>query len=258
MTNATVAQEVDANDGKSLSVKYKEGEKKVVVPGYADRQFCGRRKERTNDWRQNHCIRRKAERWHAIVEARFWSVVTASRRRCEPHSTTIKGRQSSAAAERDGGLVLQKAETSDGRRRRREQDRRPQHLSRIIERIAFAKRKLHAHPLAIQLCCGFRDRSGIPTKLVPPQGGPLVGKYARKRSNIRLYRQEGGSEWPSRPRAELVEAQGRPFVKHYAGPTWEAPDGSKIVGKIIASEPLTDGRNSLAAVVGRILWIGGT
>lgn len=31
MTNATVAQEVDAKDGKSLSVKYKDGEKKVVV-----------------------------------------------------------------------------------------------------------------------------------------------------------------------------------------------------------------------------------
>jgi hypothetical protein len=31
MTNATVAQEVDANDGKSLLVKYKDGEKKVVV-----------------------------------------------------------------------------------------------------------------------------------------------------------------------------------------------------------------------------------
>jgi hypothetical protein len=31
MTNATVAQEVDVNDGKSLSVKYRDGEKKVVV-----------------------------------------------------------------------------------------------------------------------------------------------------------------------------------------------------------------------------------
>jgi uncharacterized protein Veg len=31
MTNATVAREVDANDGKSLTVKYKGGEKKVVV-----------------------------------------------------------------------------------------------------------------------------------------------------------------------------------------------------------------------------------
>jgi len=31
MTNATVAQEVDGNDGKSLSIKYKDGEKKVIV-----------------------------------------------------------------------------------------------------------------------------------------------------------------------------------------------------------------------------------
>jgi hypothetical protein len=31
MTNATVAQEVDANDGKSLTVRYKDGEKKVLV-----------------------------------------------------------------------------------------------------------------------------------------------------------------------------------------------------------------------------------
>lgn len=31
MTNATVAQQVDANDGKMLSLKYKDGEKKVEV-----------------------------------------------------------------------------------------------------------------------------------------------------------------------------------------------------------------------------------
>ena len=32
MTNATVAQEVEANDGKSLSVKYKDGERKSSFP----------------------------------------------------------------------------------------------------------------------------------------------------------------------------------------------------------------------------------
>jgi hypothetical protein len=32
MTNATVAQQVDTNDGKSISVKYKDGEKKIDVP----------------------------------------------------------------------------------------------------------------------------------------------------------------------------------------------------------------------------------
>ena len=38
--------------------------------------------------------------------------------------------------------------------------------------------------------------------------------------------------------AELVDAQGRPFAKHYAGPTWEAPDGSRIVGKVLATSLL--------------------
>jgi hypothetical protein len=37
--------------------------------------------------------------------------------------------------------------------------------------------------------------------------------------------------------ASTIDAQGRLFAKHYAGPTWEAPDGSKIVGKVSANEP---------------------
>jgi hypothetical protein len=32
MTNATVDQKVEANDGDTIVVKYKDGEKKVVVP----------------------------------------------------------------------------------------------------------------------------------------------------------------------------------------------------------------------------------
>jgi hypothetical protein len=48
----------------------------------------------------------------------------------------------------------------------------------------------------------------------------------------------GASEWGFKaPEAELTDAHGRLFAKHYAGPTWEAPDGSKIVGKILANEP---------------------
>lgn len=77
----------------------------------------------------------------------------------------------------------------------------------------------------------------IPATLVPPQEGPLVGKYAAKGVQIYVCTVKGGaSEWGFKaPEAELVDAQGRPFAKHYAGPTWEAPDGSKIVGKVLAS-----------------------
>jgi Protein of unknown function (DUF3455) len=84
----------------------------------------------------------------------------------------------------------------------------------------------------------------IPAKLASPQEGPLVGKYAAKGVQIYVCTVKGGaSEWGFKaPEAELIDAQGRLFAKHYAGPTWEAPDGSKIVGKVLASEaaPKTD------------------
>ena len=89
----------------------------------------------------------------------------------------------------------------------------------------------------------------IPAKLVPPQEGPLVGRYTAKGVQIYACNVKGGaSEWGFKaPEAELFDVQGRPFAKHFAGPTWEAPDGSKIVGRILASEP--------APKTGAIPWL---
>jgi hypothetical protein len=89
----------------------------------------------------------------------------------------------------------------------------------------------------------------IPAKLVPLQPGPLVGKYVAKGVQIYVCTVKGSaSEWDFKaPEAELIDAQGRPFAKHYAGPTWEARDGSKIVGKILASES--------APMTGAIPWL---
>jgi hypothetical protein len=39
------------------------------------------------------------------------------------------------------------------------------------------------------------------------------------------------------PEAALSDRSGRALGKHYAGPTWEALDGSKIVGQSKASDP---------------------
>ena len=79
----------------------------------------------------------------------------------------------------------------------------------------------------------------IPAKLAPPQAGPLLGKYTGKGVQIYVCTVTGStSEWDFKaPEAELIDARGRLFAKHYAGPTWEARDGSKIVGKMLANEP---------------------
>lgn len=79
----------------------------------------------------------------------------------------------------------------------------------------------------------------IPGKLALPEEATLLGKYAGKGVQIYVCRtEESGNQWGFKaPEAELVDAQGRPFAKHYAGPTWETPNGSKVVGKVLASEP---------------------
>ncbi len=42
------------------------------------------------------------------------------------------------------------------------------------------------------------------------------------------------------PEAQLTDKDGRPFGKHFAGPSWEATDGSRITGKATASVPSPD------------------
>ncbi|MBV8743988.1 MAG: DUF3455 domain-containing protein [Xanthobacteraceae bacterium] len=102
---------------------------------------------------------------------------------------------------------------------------------------------------ALGLSAVFAIAQDIPVKLAPPQEGPLVGKYAAKGVQIYVCSIKGGAnEWVFKaPEAELTDAQGRPFARHYAGPTWEASDGSKIVGEVLASEP--------APKAGAIPWL---
>ena len=42
------------------------------------------------------------------------------------------------------------------------------------------------------------------------------------------------------PEAELHDKAGAAIGKHYAGPTWELPDGSKVVGEVRAQAPSAD------------------
>jgi hypothetical protein len=102
---------------------------------------------------------------------------------------------------------------------------------------------------ALALSAAYAIAQDIPARLAPPGERPLIGKYAAKGVQIYVCAAKGSAnEWKFKaPEAELADAQGRPFAKHYAGPTWEAPDGSKIVGKVLANEP--------APKAGAIPWL---
>jgi hypothetical protein len=49
------------------------------------------------------------------------------------------------------------------------------------------------------------------------------------------------------PDANLSDAKGNPVAKHFAGPTWQAPDGSAVVGAPINVSPSPD--------AGSIAWL---
>ncbi len=50
-------------------------------------------------------------------------------------------------------------------------------------------------------------------------------------------------EWVLKePEAELSDRAGNKIAKHYAGPTWEARDGSKVTGEVRARADSPDGK----------------
>jgi len=89
------------------------------------------------------------------------------------------------------------------------------------------------------LLAGATMAQDVPAKLVPPAGVAKIGTYLGK--GVQIYSCTGhdtGAGWTLKaPEAELTDANGSAFGKHYAGPTWEAADGSKAVGKLMEAVP---------------------
>ena len=51
-------------------------------------------------------------------------------------------------------------------------------------------------------------------------------------------------EWTFKgPEADLFDPQGQKAGRHYAGPTWELTDGSKVVGQVKAKADAPDGKS---------------
>jgi len=92
----------------------------------------------------------------------------------------------------------------------------------------------------------------VPEKLKPGADESLAMIVAAKGVQIyecRAKKEQGGDyEWAFvAPEAELFDAVGSRIGKHYAGPTWESNDGSKIAGTVTES--------AAAPEAGSIAWL---
>ncbi|RQN35249.1 DUF3455 domain-containing protein [Paraburkholderia tropica] len=61
-------------------------------------------------------------------------------------------------------------------------------------------------------------------------------------SGVQIYTCEYGADhtlgWVfQQPHAKLYDAHGAAVIEHSAGPSWVAPDGSRIEGKVMAQQP---------------------
>jgi Protein of unknown function (DUF3455) len=82
----------------------------------------------------------------------------------------------------------------------------------------------------------------VPAALQVPANEQLVVQVRAKGDQIYSCKMDGSKVgWTLKaPEATLFDNDGKAFGKHFAGPSWEASDGSRVVGKAAANAPSPD------------------
>jgi hypothetical protein len=104
---------------------------------------------------------------------------------------------------------------------------------RVRELLFFTVAVL-AGPLSVPL--GAQD---IPQAIRAPENEHVVLRLHAKGDQIYVCQQDvTGNAWRLRaPDAQLFDRDGKPVGKHFAGPSWQMNDGSKVRGDADTSAP---------------------
>jgi hypothetical protein len=93
---------------------------------------------------------------------------------------------------------------------------------------AFAPQAAHAAP----------QPPAVPDNIAPPAGHkPFLVGHAAGVQTYTCLAVAGGYAWgPGRPTADLRNDRGKVIVRHFAGPSWQAKDGSTVIGSRVDGE----------------------
>jgi hypothetical protein len=82
----------------------------------------------------------------------------------------------------------------------------------------------------------------VPQQLRPPANERLLLQVHAKGDQVYICKGDAGQfAWTLKaPDAQLFDKDGKLFGKHFAGPSWEATDGGRVIGKAIANVPSPD------------------
>jgi hypothetical protein len=104
--------------------------------------------------------------------------------------------------------------------------------------------------IAVVAACAH-DRPRPPPDVPPALQVPAGQKLSRMlhATGVQIYQCKASAKDPSRytwvyqePKADLSDHSGKDIARHYAGPTWEADDGSKVVGDVVARADAPGGK----------------
>ena len=82
----------------------------------------------------------------------------------------------------------------------------------------------------------------VPQQIQPPANEQLLLRVHAKGDQIYTCKADGTQfTWTLKaPDAQLFDKDGKPFGRHFAGPSWEASDGGRVIGKAVANAPSPD------------------
>ena len=83
------------------------------------------------------------------------------------------------------------------------------------------------------LYCGAQNLPAVPDNL-KPTGGESLLQQARAEGD-QIYACDGKSWVFKGPDAKLFSESGKQIGSHFAGPTWESSDGSRVIGRPAAN-----------------------
>ena len=82
----------------------------------------------------------------------------------------------------------------------------------------------------------------VPQQIQPPATEHLLLQVHAKGDQVYTCKGDAAQfSWSLKaPDAQLFDKDGKSFGKHFAGPSWEASDGSRVTGKAVANAPSPD------------------
>jgi hypothetical protein len=87
--------------------------------------------------------------------------------------------------------------------------------------------------IVFHLCLRAQNLPAVPDNLKPPADERLVQKAWAAGDQIYVC---DGSRWVfTRPDAKLLSESGKQIGSHFAGPTWEWSDGSRVLARAVAN-----------------------